>query len=37
MSKNKAKKFKDKHSKYEDKPLEIAEDFQVKLSMWYFD
>jgi hypothetical protein len=37
MSKNKARKFKEKHSKYEDKPKEAADDFSVKLSMWYFD
>lgn len=34
---SKAKKFKEKHTKYEDKPSLAAEDFPVKLAMWYFD
>jgi pre-rRNA-processing protein TSR3 len=34
---SKAKRFKDKHQKYEDKPTKIVEDFPIKLSMWYFD
>lgn len=34
---SKAKKFKEKHTKYEDKPSQAAEDFPVKLAMWYFD
>jgi len=34
---SKAKKFKEKHVKYEDKPAKQLDDFPVKLSMWYFD
>jgi len=35
---SKAKRFKDKHVKYEDKPTKkLEEEFPVRLSMWYFD
>jgi pre-rRNA-processing protein TSR3 len=35
---SKARRFKDKHVKYEDKPhKQLEEEFPVRLSMWYFD
>ena len=34
---SKARKFKEKPVKYEDKPTNLVEDFPVKLAMWYFD
>ena len=38
MSKNKARRFKDKNLKYEDRPTKVLEEeFPVRLSMWYFD
>lgn len=34
---SKARKFKEKQHKYEDRPQQQADDFPIKLSMWYFD